>query len=549
MDPTNNELAAHPTVTAIQNHQPRSFWQTNRGVIALCFFVLELLFFATDSIGVPAHAYVSGDVGGTPYISVWFMVSFLVPAALVMPLVGGLKARYGVKTLATLAPGLFGLACVMSSMATDPQLFMAMRVVQGLGGGFIPAIAGGYLGGALGEDYNPMGKGLVALAGISGSAIGIPASALITWNLSWRFMYVAIGLIALVAVVIIASLMPRTPGDPAFEIDWLGYGFMAGGFGLLALSLVVGNQREWFADPVYVLMLWTSIVLLGLFGWRITTEPKLIDTRIFKDINYCISLVNLSSVLFFLFMAFAIVPRFLMIATHNTIENYAITFIPFVAAAIATGILITPRISPCLIGRNTSQKKWICSAGILAFALTTLWIAHTNSQQSNVNVGLQLVCVGICFAVITGMEIQMALTTMAAELMVSAGSVLFFCTNISKAISGGVSNAILTVTTQGSWTRFREHIHPSNPAMEPFLRPFQGHSSGITGNSWSQGSLELINQQIARQAEVVAFINIATVAGLVLLLLCALPLLHRSPEKVTDKGKSEPQIALTSPKR
>ena len=85
--------------------------------------------------------------------------------------------------------------------------------------------------------------------------------------------------------------------------------------------------------------------------------------------------------------------------------------------------------------------------------------------------------------------------------------------------------------------------------MEPFLRPFQGHSSGITGNSWSQGSLELINQQIARQAEVVTFINIATVAGLVLLLLSALPLLHRSPEKVTDKGKSEPQTRLTSPKR
>lgn len=511
--------------------------------------MLELLFFATDSIGVPAHTYVSGDVGGTPYLSVWFMVSFLVPAALVMPLVGGLKARYGVKTLATLAPGLFGLACVFSSMATDPQWFIAMRIVQGLGGGFIPAIAGGYLGGELGKDYNPMGKGLVALAGISGSAIGIPISALVTWDFSWRFMYVVIGLLALAAVFIIASLMPRTPGDPTFEIDWLGYGFMSGGFGLLVLSLVVGNQREWFADPIYVLMLWTSIIFLGLFGWRIVTKPKLIDTRIFKDINYCIGLVNLSSVVFFLFMVFALVPRFLMIATNNTIENYAITFLPFVAAAIATGILITPRISPYLIAENPRHKKWLCSSGILAFAFTALWIANTNSQQSNDNIGLQLLCVGACFAVITGMEIQMALTTMAAELMVSASSVLFFCTNISKAISGGVSNAILTVTTQGSWTRFREHIYSSNPAMEPFLQPFQGHSAGITGSSWSQGSLELINKEIARQAEVVAFINIATTAGLVLLLLCALPLLHRSPTKAKGQGKSESEIQLTSPKR
>ena len=287
----------------------------------------------------------------------------------------------------------------------------------------------------------------------------------------------------------------------------------------------------------------------GSFGWRIVTKPKLIDTRIFKDINYCIGLVNLSSVVFFLFMVFALVPRFLMIATNNTIENYAITFLPFVAAAIATGILITPRISPYLIAENPRHKKWLCSSGILAFAFTALWIANTNSQQSNDNIGLQLLCVGACFAVITGMEIQMALTTMAAELMVSASSVLFFCTNISKAISGGVSNAILTVTTQGSWTRFREHIYSSNPAMEPFLQPFQGHSAGITGSSWSQGSLELINKEIARQAEVVAFINIATTAGLVLLLLCALPLLHRSPTKAKGQGKSESEIQLTSPKR
>ena len=34
--------------------------------MALCFVLLELLFFSTDSIGVPAHLYVSGDIGATP---------------------------------------------------------------------------------------------------------------------------------------------------------------------------------------------------------------------------------------------------------------------------------------------------------------------------------------------------------------------------------------------------------------------------------------------------------------------------------------------------
>ena len=49
------------------------------------------------------------------------------------------------------------------------------------------------------------------------------------------------------AVAVILRLMPATAGNPNAEIDWLGYSLMSGGFGLLALSLFVGNQREWLA--------------------------------------------------------------------------------------------------------------------------------------------------------------------------------------------------------------------------------------------------------------------------------------------------------------
>ena len=136
---------------------------------------------------------------------------------------------------------------------------------------------------------------------------------------------------------------------------------------------------------------------------------------------------------------------------------------------------------------------------------------------------------GICFGLINCMEIQMSFSTMPAELMTSASSVLFFCTNLAKALSGGVNSAILTATSQGSWERFREQTYGSNPVLEGFQQPLSGHALGISGEWWSQGSLELINKAIAKQVEVVSFINIATMVGLVLLVLCALPLLHRSP--------------------
>ncbi|CAK6690808.1 MFS transporter [Synechococcus sp. CCY9201] len=516
-------------MTPAQSGQPSSFWLTNRGVVATGFLVLELVFFATDSVGVPAHAYVSGDVGGTPYLAGWFSHAFLIPAALIMPLLGSLRERVGAKAIATVGPGLFGVACLISAMATDPQLFIAMRVLQGLGAGVIPAAAGGYLGGQLGEKYTPMGKGLVALALVTGSSAGIPFSGFITWYFSWRVLYGVLGLTALVAVAVIARLMPATPGNPQAEIDWLGYGLMAGGFGLLAVSLVVGNQQEWFQSSTYVVMLWSALLLIGLFAWRAVAVPKLINLRIFQDINYCISVVNLSSVMFFLFMMFAIVPRFLTVALGNTIATYSWSFVPFVGTAVLTAVMVTPGVSPHLIAARIPAKKKLCATAILLFALTALWMAHTSAQQNNANLTIQLMAVGTCFALINCLEIQMSFSTMAPELMTSASSVLFFCANISKALSGGVSAAILTVTSQGSWDRFRERISSTSPAMEAFQQPLSGHSAGISGDTWSQGSLELINKATAQQVEVVAFINIATLVGLALLALCALPLLHRSP--------------------
>ena len=515
-------------IPARQPGQPGSFWLTNRGVVALCFVVLELVFFSTDSVGVPAHRYVSGDVGGTPYLATWFMVAFLVPAALIMPLLGSLKERVGAKAIATVGPALFGLACLISACSTDPQCFLAMRVLQGLGAGVIPAAAGGYLGGQLGPSHTPMGKGLVALALVTGSSIGIPLSAFITWYASWRLLYAGLGLTALAAVAVIARLMPATPGNPEADIDWLGYGLMSGGFGLLALSLVVGNQREWFESGTYVVMLWSALLLISLFAWRVARVPKLINLRIFQDINYCISTVNLSSVMFFLFMVFAIVPHFLIVVVDNTIENYAWTFLPFVATTVITGVMVTPGVSPQLIAPRIADKKKLCAAAILAFACTALWMAQTSAQQSNTNITVQLMAVGVCFALINCLEIQMSFSTMPAELMTSASSVLFFCTNISKALSGGVSAALATATSQGSWERFREQLEAGNPALLPFQQPLQEQASGITAAEWSQGSLQLIEHSIRQQVDVVTFINIASMVGIVLLALCALPLLHRS---------------------
>ena len=521
-----------------QAGQPSSFWITNRGVVAICYLVLVVIFFATDAIGGPARAYVSGDLGSTPFISTWFSLTFLIAAVLIMPLVGSLQKKFGTKKLTTIGCGVFGIACIASSIAQEPSIFIAMRALQGLGGGIIPGCAGGYLGGQLGEKYNPIGKGLSALGLVIGGTGGISISAFFTWNMSWRILYLSLGIALLATVAAIQKLMPESTYEPKTEINWPDYLLMAGGFGTAMALAEVGNQREWLNSNTFITLGVTSAALLGLFGWKLSEGSSLFDLRIFKDVNFCISTFNLSVLMFLLFSVFAIIPRFLTVVTDNTISNYGAASLSLWLTSTFAAFLVSPGVNPFVIAKNIKTKKILASICIAGLGITTLWMSYTSAQESDINVMMKLGAFGFFYGILQCLEIQMSFVTMPPLLMTSAASILFFCSNLQKALAGSINAAILTVTSQGSWDTFRGAITEDNAALMPFKNSILGHPNGTVGSNWSAGSLELINRAIAKQAEVLSFIDVSHWIGVVLLFSCFLPLLHREAKENKDSGKA-----------
>ena len=513
-------------ITSTERGDFSGFWGTNRAALTMAILFTLTIFLLTDTIGVPNHLYSKGYLGGTPYEGIWSEALFLIPAALIMPLVGNLQQKVGPKAITIVGFGLFGISLIAASLSTDQHVFNFFRILQGLGGGVSLPIAGGHMGGRIGKAYIPLGKSLLVLFFGIGATAGIALSALITWNIGWRFIYGLFGILILTFLGIIIRLMPRTPSDPTIKIDWLTYCLLVGGFGLFSISLVYGNQKEWFQDPIYIIALWISILFTGFFFWRLSKGPPLINPRIFNDINYCVSLINLSVILFFVFMIFGTVPGFMMQVMGNTIGSYSIPFAFFSLGTVIGVFLTTPIVNPYYIGRNLLQKKIISSTGILIFATAALWISGTNALQDNQTLTKQLFALGFGFGFII-MELQLCFKTMPAELMTGASAVSFFCTNITKAISGGTSQALITTSSQGSWDRFRSQIFESNTALEIFQRPFLNINSGITTDTWSQASLEIIKESISKQVDVVSIINLSTTAGLILIPLSLLPFLHK----------------------
>ena len=62
-------------------------------MLTVAFMVVLFTFIVIGAIGVPAHEYARGFLGGTPYQSIWYMNAYLIPCALMLTLVGNLRQR------------------------------------------------------------------------------------------------------------------------------------------------------------------------------------------------------------------------------------------------------------------------------------------------------------------------------------------------------------------------------------------------------------------------------------------------------------------------
>ncbi len=96
-------------------------------------------FFSNMSAGivnVPIAAMTRG-VGGGNYALVAIILSYLVPYAVVMPVMGKLGDRYGHKRLFLWGLALYVLGSAAAAASPNAATLVAMRTLQGLGGGIL----------------------------------------------------------------------------------------------------------------------------------------------------------------------------------------------------------------------------------------------------------------------------------------------------------------------------------------------------------------------------------------------------------------------------
>src|SRR2546423_4467484 len=240
------------------------------------------------NVGLPQ---LQRDLGGGFTLGAWVMTSYLCATAVVAPLTGWLRRRFGTQRLFGVSIAVFVAASLLCSVAPSAGAMILFRILQGIGGGVIHP-----LGQAILLDVYPKERhgrmlailgATVMLGPVSGPALG----GIITDLASWRWVFainLPLGILAIWGVRRIA--LAETKTVPGQAIDFVGILLLIVGIGTLQLWLERTVRVDWLRSPELFSEAAIVVIAFSLMAVRARRLGlRILRLEVLRDVNFALA--------------------------------------------------------------------------------------------------------------------------------------------------------------------------------------------------------------------------------------------------------------------
>jgi DHA2 family multidrug resistance protein len=496
----------------------------NPWLIALVVAVASFMEVLDTTIANVALPYIAGGMGVSEDEASWVVTTYLVSNAIILTASSFLARMLGRKTFFLICLGLFTLSSVLCGFAPNLNALLLFRILQGLGGGGMVPVAQSILADAFPPAKRGQAFAVFGVAVVVAPVVGPTLGGWLSDNLSWHWCFLINGPVGLIAMALIAAVLPepaRAAGQTAQQgnrFDVIGFMLVATFLGALEVVLDRGLEDDWFASPFIVTFAVVSaLAFVLMIPWELSRRNPMIDLRMVgsRQFGAC----------------------FLVMLATGAILLATTQFLPqlvqqdFGYTATWAGLVLSPggvvtMVMMFVVGRLAAnvQPKYLIVAGAVLIALSMYGMTNVYRDlgfwfmarsRMLLGVGLPLIFVPIMAASYDG--IPQSKTDQASALINAAR-------NTGGSIGVSIVSNVLTHREQFHQSRLVEQVIPSSAQYQDTLQQitsfFTAHGSSLV--QAHDQAIQWIGAQVQAQASFLAYMDAFWV--LMLISLAAVPL-------------------------
>ena len=504
--------------------------------------VMQVLDTSITNVALP---HMQGSLSaGTEEMS-WVITSYLAANAVVIPATGWLTAVLGRRRFFLVCTTIFTVSSFLSGLAPNLEFLVAMRVLQGLGGGPVIPMAQATMWEIFplrqrGTAMAVWGVGIM-MAPILGPTVG----GWIVDSWSWRWIFYLNLPIGVIGFFMASVFM----FDPAFlkrprHVDVLGLVLMVVGFGALQLAFDQGEKEDWFDSSYIVTLFVLAACMLAAFLIRelMASEP-ILDLSVFYDRNFAVAAMVISMV------AVGFNSSLLLVALFTQkVLGYDAWTSGLVLAPGGLGTMIALMISGRLVSRVDQRLMLLFGCGLNAFCLA--WMSNVSLTMDYWSLALPRFLQGFGQGFIFPPLQTLALGTVRMHGLSNATAAFNVVRNIGGSVGVAVVTTLLARRAQYHQATLAGHINQWDPETADRLREWTAHflHHGADSFTASRRATAMLYRELQGQAQVLTYGDEFWLLAVVfVVVLPLLPLMRRVRAEENERARAAPAAPARAP--
>ncbi|NNG41162.1 MFS transporter [Flexivirga sp. ID2601S] len=256
------------------------------GILAICCLSLFIVGVDTTAVNLALPA-IGRDLSASASQLQWVIDAYTLVLASLLMLSGSTADRLGRRKVFQIGLLIFGVGSLLCSLAQDPGMLIAARILQAVGGSMLNPVAMSIITNTF-RDPRERAQAIGMWGGVVGlsMALGPVIGGALVDAVGWRAIFWLNLPVVVAAIVLTALFVPESRADRMRRLDPVGQLLVIVALATVTYAIIEGRELGWTSVPVLGCVAVAVAAGAALASYELRRREPLLDPRFFRSMPF-----------------------------------------------------------------------------------------------------------------------------------------------------------------------------------------------------------------------------------------------------------------------